>query len=402
MEQVIWLKAKPIFGYFHVVHRPYCDYDCLTKKKKEEESMHFTCPCMDLTKAVDVVQRAIAKVQNTIQDCILFECREDSLILRATDKTLAMSTELNARVQEDGVAAVPARILGEILRKLPAGELTMKVSTPQTAELHCDASRIDIQLQNPNEFPSFPVVESNQSMIISQAKLRSMIDQVIFAVATGDDKPILTGVLFELSKDRLTLAAVDGFRMAVREDEAQGDVSGHFVAPARAIREVARCMSDTDLKVEISFDRARVCFRVGPTEILTQLLEGEYVPYRTLFPKSSAIHMRIDRSALLHTVERAIILSDTTRNNGVTFDITENAVIVRSQSTQGSLEEAIPVITQGDDLKIVLNGRYVMDVLKAIEDQEVTFMFNSNIAPCAVEKNGMQSYGYLILPIQVG
>lgn len=365
--------------------------------------MFFSCPRGDLTKAVDVVQHAIAKVQNTIQDCILFDCRDNCVTLKATDNTLAISTEFAAKVTEDGVAAVPARLLGEILRKLPEGEVTMETPTPSKAKLHCDASHIDLQLADAAEFPAFPTVDADSSIIISQGQLRRMIEQVIFAVATSDDKPILTGVLFEIGNRRLTLAAIDGFRMAVREDNVDGDVVGSFVAPSRAIREVARSMNDNAaVEVDIGFDRSRVRFSIGPTQILTQLMEGEYVPYRTLFPKSFSIHMQIDRLTLLQTVERALVLSDSSANNVISFEIRENTLIVRSESERGSMEEAIAVITQGDDLEISLNGRFVMDVLKAIEDDEITLLFNSSVAPCAVEKKGIQSYGYLILPIQVG
>lgn len=363
--------------------------------------MHFISPRPELTKAVDIVQHAIAKTQNSILDCILFDCRDDCVTLKATDKTLAISTTFPARISEDGVAAVPARLLGEILKKLPNEDVTFSSQGSSTAKIQCGASRLSLNLQDAAEFPSFPTVDASSSVVIPFAQLRRMIDQVIFAVAVTEDKPILTGVLFEIGNERLTLAAIDGFRMAVRETPVAGEISGSFVAPSAALREVGRVATDSDMDVQISFDRLRVHFQLGNTQILTQLLEGEYVPYRTLFPKSFSIHVETDRLSLLQSVERAIIMSDASENSVIRMEIQENALTVSSGSEKGRMEETIPAVTQGDDLRIAMNGRFLMDVLKVIEDDDITLLFNTSTSPCALERNGIESYGYLILPMQV-
>ncbi|MBD5561022.1 MAG: DNA polymerase III subunit beta [Clostridia bacterium] len=363
--------------------------------------MQFVCTRSDLNEAVSAVQHAIGKVQNTIQDCILIECRDNRVVLRATDSTLSIRTELDAIVNNDGRAAVPARLLGEIVRRLPDADVTVTTSGQSALYLQCLSAKVDLRMQNADEFPVPPQVEETAPVSLPQAQLRRMIEQVVFAVAVNEDKPILTGVLFQLEKDRLTLVALDGFRMAVRSDTILSDMEGSFVIPSRALREAVRAMQDTEEEMSIRFDASRACFSVGTTEITTQLLEGRYVRYDSLFPKSFAIRVRADRLMLLEALQRASVIASGEENNVVMFDIHDNDLSLEAASQAGQLSESLPAITQGDDLRIALNGRFVMDVLKAIEDEEVEMVFNTSTSPCAFERHGIQSYGYLILPIQV-
>lgn len=364
--------------------------------------MQFVCSRSDLNEAISAVRNAIGTVQNAIQDCILIECAPDKVILRATDKVLAIRTELVAVVRFEGRAAVPARMLSEIVRRLPEADVTVSTSGDATLVLECQATKVDLGLQNAAEFPVPAEMPDGLPVSMPQAQLRRMIEQVRFAVAAGgDDKPLLTGVLFELAKDRLTLVALDGFRMAVREDTILSEVEGEFVVPSRALQEAVRAMQDTEEETRISFDQNRVRFQIGPTEITAQLLEGEYIRHRVLFPKSSSIRVQVDRRMLLDAMQRANVISSGEENKVVIFEIQDNDLSLHAHSQGGQLSESLPTITEGDDLRIALNAHYVIDVLKAIEDEEVTLLFNTATSPLTLERHGIQAYRYLILPIQV-
>lgn len=363
--------------------------------------MQFVCTRSDLNDAIGAVQHAIGKTQNAIQDCILVECAGGEVILRATDGTLSIRTELIAETEAEGRAAVPARLFGDIVRRLPEADVAVSTSGDATLYLQCLSAKVDLRLRNADEFPAAPEMKESLPVRMPQAQLKRMIEQVAFAVASSEDKPTLTGVLFELKKDRLTLVALDGFRMAVREDTILSDMEGRFIVPARALREAMRAMQDTEEELNISFDRNRVCFSIGSTEIVAQLLEGEYVQYNTLFPKNFSIQVRADRLMLLEAMQRATVIAGGEENNIVTFAIEDGSLSLHSQSQTGQFSESLPTVTSGDNLNIALNGRYVMDVLKAIEDEEVKLSFNTSTSPCALERHGIQSYGYLILPIQV-
>lgn len=363
--------------------------------------MQFVCTKSDLSEAIGSVQHAIGKVQNSIQDCILFECSGNKVILRATDSTLSIRTELEAVVESEGQAAVPARLLSDIVRRLPDADVAVSTSGTATLYLQCLSAKVDLRMQNAAEFPVPVQMEETLPVSMPQAQLKQMIEQVAFAVATNEDKPILTGVLFQLDKDRLTLVALDGFRMAVRENTILSDMQGKFVVPARALREAVRAMQDTEEELSISFDKNRVCFTIGSTEIMAQLLEGEYIQYEGLFPKHFNITVQADRQMLFDAIQRATVISGSEENNIVMFELRDGDLSLHAKSQAGQLSEMLPTVSSGDDLSIAMNGRYVMDVLKAIEDEEVKLAFNSSTAPCALERHGIQSYGYLILPVQV-
>lgn len=363
--------------------------------------MHFVCSCSALEAAVTAVQYAIAKTQNSIRDCILFECEDDRVILKATDgNTLAIRTQFEAVVSEAGTAALPARTLSEIIRRFPDADVEVKMDGSAVLTLQCLASKVDLGVQNAAEFPVFPEVPAGTPVEMPQEQLRRMIEQVIFSVATADDKAALTGVQFFLAQDRLTLLACDGFRLAVREDTVLSEREGAFIVPARALREAVRTMQDTEEEIQICLDESRVCFRVGATEIFAQLLRGEPFNYRPLLPKSSSIQARTDRKALLETIQRAIIIVSSEQFAMLELTVGGGSICIHGESMIGRIDEAVPAVTQGDDLTIGLNGHYITDVLKAIEDDEITLQFNSSTSPVAVERSGIQAYCYLILPIQ--
>lgn len=363
--------------------------------------MKFTCAKEDLAKAVSLASKAVSRLSGDITECILFECGEDSLTLKATDFTFSIRVQIPARVWEGGQCAVTAKSLYEMVSKFPNSDISFELKGTQI-EMKCLSSKIKLNVRDADEFPD---LEDNEGGVQNTVKLpqnifREMIDTTIFAAATSEDKPILTGLYFDAEPNYLTLVGLDGFRMAVRKSEAISGSSARCTVPSRALKEAARSLSDSEENVKIGMGDSVITFEWHGIKIYSRLLEGDYVNYKKLIPQDFLTSTRAETETLKEAIERASVVARDS-NNVVTLKIDERKMNITSKSELGSIDEDIDVVNSGKEIRIGFNTKYILDVLKNISEKEVELKFNSPITPCVVKKNGAQSYTYLILPVQL-
>ncbi len=363
--------------------------------------MHFISTKTEVLKAINIVNKATSKLQKTILECILFQCTKEGITLRATDISISIKTTLQAEVLKEGEVAIPARFLYEIISKFPESDVSFNMLTENTVEISCVNSKVCIQSMNPAEFPTFPEINATGSVKIQEKVLRDMIGQTIFSAAQSEDKPILTGVMFNITKDNLEVVALDGYRMAVRNQPVISEVEASCVVPARTAREVARIIEDTEKTVKIMLSGNMALFETDGTQVYTRLLEGEYIKYKNLLPKNHKTEIVVDKEMIKDSIERASVLAREGSNNLVKLDIRDNILDISSNSEIGNIDENIPVMQTGDNLLIAFNAKYISDVLRSIEDKEIKMEFNTPISPCLIVKPGSTEYHYLILPVQV-
>jgi DNA polymerase-3 subunit beta len=363
--------------------------------------MQFKCIKSDLLQGIGTVNRAASKIQRTILECILFSCNRNEITLKATDIALSIKTTIPAQVEEEGEAVIPAKLLFEMINRFPESDITFRSINDNTVEISCLNATMNLQQMNVEEFPVFPVLEKKEQIKLQQTVFRDMINQVLFAAAVTEDKPILTGVLFDIKKNILTMVALDGYRMAVRKESVISDIEKDCVIPARTLREVSRIIGETEENVKLSISGNMALFETDHTEIYTRMLEGDYIKYPNLLPKECATRMKVETGLIKDSIERASILAREGNNNVIKLKIEENILKISSNSEMGKIDEIIPVITEGKDLKIAFNAKYILDVLKAVEENEIIMQFNTNISPCTVKKEGSDQYEYLILPVQM-
>ncbi len=362
--------------------------------------MQFICAKSELIKAISIVSKAAAKTQKTILECILFTCKEDTITLKATDISLSIKTDIQAQVQEEGTAAIPARLLFEMINRFPESDVQFSSLNENTVEISCINTKMNLQKMDAAEFPMFPSLTEKEQIKVPQNVLKKMIHQTIFSAAVLEDKPILTGLYFDIEKDSLTIVALDGYRMAVRKEQIISDSEMGCVIPARTLREVSRIINDTDENIKISMSGNMALFEANGTKIYTRLLEGEYIKYKNLLPKECATNIKVETEMMKESIERASVLAREGSNNVIKLDIKGNTVEISSTSEMGKINEILPIITEGNDLKIAFNAKYMLDILKTVEEAEVIMQFNTGVSPCTIKKEGSMQYEYLILPVQ--
>lgn len=363
--------------------------------------MRFSCDTNDLNASLSVVSRALAtRSPKPILEGILFESCEEGLRLTCTDLALGIRTVIPASFEEEGRVVLPGKLLCEVVRKLPGGQVLFTVNDRLQATIRCASSRTSLTGLDPVEYPELPPV-SGQKFSMPQGTLKDMIGRTIFAIAVDESRPILTGCLLEISKDQMRVVALDGFRLAMRSESVEGperDVSA--VVGGKVLGDIAKILSDTDDPVSLCFSRSHVQMNVGNTHIVARLLEGEFIRYRQILPQEWLTRVTVRRDDLSSAIDRASLIAREGKSNLVRFKIDGETMEIASNSETGDTQETLCVMTEGKDLTIAFNVRYITDVLKALADDEVVMRFNSNVSPCVLCPPEGETYLYLVLPVR--
>ena len=363
--------------------------------------MRFTCDNADLNASLSVVSRALAaRSPKPILEGILLESCDEGLRLTCTDLALGIRTVIPATFVEEGRVVLPGRLLCEFVRKLPGGTVEVSVNDRMLANIRCASSRTNIAGLDPVEYPELPAV-SGRSFAMPQGTLKDMIGRTIFAIAIDESRPILTGCLLEMTAEQMRVVALDGFRLAMRQEAIQGpdqDVSA--VVGGKVLGDIAKILGDTDEPVSLCFSSSHVQLNIGATHIVARLLEGEFIRYRQILPQEWQTRVTRNRNGLASAIDRASLIAREGKSNLVRFKIDGETLEIASKSETGDTQETLSVSTQGKDLTIAFNVRYVTDVLKALSDEEVVMRFNSNVSPCVLCPTEGEGYLYLVLPVR--
>jgi DNA polymerase-3 subunit beta len=367
--------------------------------------MKFTCSQNKFMDVVSTVQKAVSGRTNMpILEGILIETKKDVLKLVATDLALGIETHMEANIIEEGSIVIPARLLSEILRKLPDAEMEVSTQPNNSVRIACLNSIVTIQGFAPDEYPALPEIDEDHPVEVSSLLLTDMIQETIFAVAIDEARPILTGALLEISGKDAVMVCLDGYRLALRKGLLETAHEGQgmkAVIPGKSLSEIAKIIPKEDQKLSITVSDRHVLFDLGYTRIISRILEGEYINYSQIIPEGYKTRVKVDTRILTASIERASLIAREGKNNLIKLLIQDQKIIITSNSESGQVYEEIPVLLEGKDLEIAFNARYFMDMLKVIDDGEICLDFTTSVSPCVVRPIEGSKYTYLLLPVRI-
>ncbi len=389
--------------------------------------MKFICRQSDFNSSLTLVGRAVSsRPTHPILGNVLLvaDAQSGRLSLTGFDLSLGIQTSFDADVQTEGSVTLPAKLLNDIVSRLPDGELTLSVdevaegSDSIVATLTSESGRFQIRGLNAEEFPSLPTVEEVTPLMLPVGALNEGLRGALFAASTDETKQVLTGVHFKGTIDSLEFAATDGHRLAVVEapTEVQGKEGEEVVQgsnledfsvtiPARALRELERILStcqDSDL-VSLYVDDTQVIFELGDQRLTSRKLEGAYPAYQQLIPRSFSRTVSMERKRLLSALERVSVLADQ-KNNLVKFSLLpESHQLQLSVEAQdlGNARESLPAEILGESGDIAFNVKYLMDGLKALPSTEIQMQLNQGNQPVIFTPLGGLKMTYLVMPVQI-
>ena len=252
-----------------------------------------------------------------------------------------------------------------------------------------------------NQFPELPMINENQIFSIPQSTLKNMIKGTSFAITQDESRPILQGILFEVKDGHLNLVALDGYRLAIRTELLDTSNSINAVIPGRTLIEVAKILEDSDENVNITFTTNHILFSLENTKVISRLLEGEYIKYNSLLPQEYKLLVNVKRQDLQNGIERASLMSTDSNSNLIKLNIESDTIIITSNSQLGKVREEVAIDLQGESLQIAFNSRYILDILKNMEAEEIVMEFTSSVSPCILKDKESDNCKYLVLPVRL-
>ena len=383
--------------------------------------MKLSCLQENLNKGLSIVGRAVpTRTTLPITQNVLMATENGMLKLSATNLEIAITTWIGASVEEEGTITVPARLLTEFVASLPSEHIDIAMTPqPKSLKLTCARSEARIIGTDADDFPPIPVVEDGLSAKIDAQVLKHCIGQVVFAAATEESRPVLTGVKLELEGDKFTMAAADGFRLAVYVGALEEPISepSNIILPARALNELSRLLGEQDGPVEMTMtpSKGQVLFRLKNVEVVSQLIQGSFPNYSQLIPQSYQTRSVLDLQEFLRAARSASIFArDGSRIIRLEMMPTDaestpssnggrpGKVRISARAEEmGDNQDEVETVIEGDESKIAFNSKYLLDVLSVMERGEVALETSTPSSPGVFKSVGSEGYIHVVMPMFV-
>lgn len=368
--------------------------------------MKFEVKQNELINAINIANRAVSKNTNIqIHELIYFEAKDNRLSLTAFDGEITIKTSIEAKVIDQGEMALKANLFTNIIRKLPND--IVKIETKE--------GKISIKSQNSNfNLLAFEYFEKQDldlpdtsPLEISNDKLKRSILQTEFAASLDETKLALTGILFELKDSSLNMVALDGYRVALKKNtiDYQSDYDdSEFIIPKRSLMEWSRIINDDSI-TKIYKNENDLVFQAEDTTMYCRVIDKNYIDYRNIINDISETSVILDRDNFVRALERAQVLSDPGRANLIRIEISENHMVIKSNSEIGDVKEVIEIDQNGPDLDIAFNARYMQEGVRAFDSSNIKLNFKSSLNPCLIypvdSKYEDENFTYLVLPVRL-
>ncbi len=357
----------------------------------------------ELSRALNIVLKAIStRTTIDILKSVFLSAHDDKLTLIGNDLNIGIETTINANVIEPGKIVIDGKIFNDIIRKLPNETITLS-QVNDTVNIDCLNSSFNLKSNDPAKFPELPIVNPDDRILVDKFILADMIRQTIFATSHDENRPILTGVLFDIQHSNMTMVAIDLYRIALKNININSDKNHHLVVPAKALNELLKVITSdvNESQIAIYITEKYIKFSIDKVVLIARLLEGEFVNYQQIIPNEYKLKIKCSRSELFHAIDRASLITTPGKNTSLLFNVEDDYLIISSQTEKGSVNEKIKIDLEGPNLKIGFNPKYWLDVLKVIEEDNIYIEMTTNISPCIIKPEENDHYTYLLLPIRI-
>lgn len=372
--------------------------------------MNISCDKDELTRGVGIVIRAVSN-KNTlpILSGILLETGDDQLHLSATDLEIGIRCSIPARIEEHGKLVLPARYFGEMVKRFPSGpvQLTKEVDS-WSVRINYAQAELHLNGMEPDQFPPIPLPSEHGFFTVESILFRQMIKQVAIALSHDVVRQIFTGIMLEMQNDgSFSLVATDTHRLAVR----RGNLGVHgelpktsIIVPGRTLVEVSRLIEEEEY-VRFSLAGNQIVFEGNETVLISRLIDGQFPTYQQVLPSGWRTRVLANTRELQGAVERASLLvreDPKIRANIINMKLAGNTLIVDSNSPEvGRIHEEIPVDFEGEEMEITFNARYLLDVLKVIDSDQIAMEWTGPLSAAIFRPVDEVPYFCLILPMRV-
>ncbi|MDO5401579.1 MAG: DNA polymerase III subunit beta [Eubacteriales bacterium] len=366
--------------------------------------MRFTCEKNMLVTGLNIAGRTVAQKSSlSVIEGIL--CKAGlSLHLTGYNMETAITYQIEAEVSDPGECILPAKLFGDIIRRLPEGPVTVVVDETYKVSIRSGYASFTISAESSEDYPDLPDVNEGRAIRIPQNQLKDMISGTIFAVSENQGRPIHTGVKFEVTNDSITAIAVDGFRLARRTYHPQEGTGRElsFVVPAQGLKEVEKILVDSDEEASFTLGPKHILYQVGNATLVCRLLDGEFLDWRRVVPTGCPIKLVANVSDLASSVERVGLIVSEKYKSPVRCVFSNQELLMRTNTTIGAAEDRCSLAGDGKELEIGFNVRYLADALRVIPSDEVTLELTNGLSPIVLTPvDDKEDFAYMVLPVRI-
>lgn len=364
--------------------------------------MKFICAKNDLVQAVTNVSRAVSG-KSTIPalEGILLQTRGDRLFVAGYDLNIGITTEIPAKVSQQGSAVLGAKFFSDVVRRMSGEEISVQCDDKMLTEISSGPSQFTILAMNAQDYPEIPTVSDLQTLTMDQQLLQNMINQTLFAVAVGDAKPVHTGSLFDISQGRVTLVSVDGYRLALRREPIEVNEDFRFIVPGKTLGEVSRLIGGGSGEVTLRLGERHIVFEVEGYSIVSRLLEGDFLDYNASIPKGQSLEVTVGVRPLVDSVERAALLISERIKSPLRVKIAQDVISITCETSMGKVYDEVACATSGKEVQIGFNHKYLLDALRSSGCDEVKLQLNGPLSPVKIVPKDSEQFLFLVLPVRI-
>ena len=366
--------------------------------------MRFTCEKSMLVTGLNITGRTVAQ-KSALSAIEGIFCKADNcLCFTGYNMETAITYEIDAEVTETGKCILPAKLFGDIVRRLPEGPVTVVVDDNYKVSIRAGYASFTISAEGAEDYPELPDVSTGNAVRIPQSALKDLIGGTIFSVSENQGRPIHTGVKFEVENDIISAIAVDGFRLARRTYHME-DPTGRtqsFVVPAQGLKEVEKILQDTDEDVIFTLGGKHILFRMGCATLICRLLEGDFLDWRRVVPTGCPVQLVANVGELISSLERVGLIVSEKYKSPVRCVFSNQVLLLKTNTTIGVAEDRCSFAGDGKELEIGFNVRYLCDALRAVPSEEVTLELTNGLSPIVMTPvDDKHDYSYMVLPVRI-
>jgi DNA polymerase-3 subunit beta len=370
--------------------------------------MKFTCDKDSFNYSLNIASKGVSqRTTLPILKGIKIRCvdGDNKVTFFSSDLDISVETSAPAFVESGGETVVSAKLFSDIVREMPPGQIVFEVIEDGKALISGKNSEFDIQGIPSDQFPAMESDIDGTSFSLGKNMLKDMIRKTAFAASIEEARGIITGVLFEIGEEDISIVALDGFRMAVTRENIKGGKETKIVIPSRIVNEIGKILADSEDDgtdtIDIVDGKNKAKFIIGETTVVVRLMEGEFIKYNDILPKENKISIKVDRNELAESVKRSSIIVREGKNAFIKFKVEGTELIVSSRADEGRNKDVIDIEKEGEDIEIGFNGRFINDILRVISEEKIVMDFSTSISPCIIRPEEGDTYKYLVLPVRL-
>ena len=368
--------------------------------------MNIKCNLKELINGLNIVSKTTpTRTTMPILEGVLIEAYNGRVKLTTNDLELGCEHSFESNIIEEGKTVVETKTLNEIVRRIEDEEIEIKVED-NVFIIKSINGIFKLAVMNPLEYPKLPVFNVDNSMEIEQKVFKDMVRRTIFSISSDENRPIYNGALIKVENNVLTIVTIDGFRLSLRKYLSESGINDFkAIIPGRTLAEILKILTEDDSIIKIGVNKNQALFEMGNSVIVSRIIEGDFLNYNSIIPENYETKVKVRTKSLLDSFERVALFAkenkEKDKKSPVKMKVGIDGITLSCVSETGDAKEVIDSVVEGKEIEVGFNPRYVIEALKALDDQEINIEFTSSISPVLIKPVDSNEYIYVVLPIKL-